>query len=217
MLPIEVTALREQLAQQGVTLVAVSKTQPIDKIQALYEAGQRVFGENRVQELTAKYEQLPQDIEWHLIGHLQTNKVKYIAPFVQLIHSVDSLHLLVEINKQAAKCGRVIRCLLQFWVAQEETKFGLTWQEATELLQSPQFANLHNVEIVGIMGMASITDDAAQTRREFDQLRSYFEQLRQQFFSQQASFSTVSMGMSGDYRMAIEAGSTMVRLGTLLF
>jgi PLP dependent protein len=199
------------------TLVAVSKTHPPERILELYALGQRVFGENRVQELTAKYEALPKDIDWHLIGHLQTNKVKYVAPFVRLIHSVDRLELLREIDKQAAKCGRVIDCLLQFHIAAEESKFGLTEAEADALLQDPVYATLGHVRLCGVMGMATFTDDMEQVRSEFRQLRGIFERLRARYFPQAEYFKEISMGMSGDWEMALEEGSTMVRIGSLLF
>ncbi len=206
-----------QLAPTQTKLIAVSKTHPPEQVMELYDQGQHIFGENRVQELVAKYEALPKDIEWHLIGHLQTNKVKYIAPFVACIQSVDSWKLLEEIDKQAAKKGRVIDCLLQFHVAEEETKFGLDMAEAEELLQNPDFQNLKNVRITGVMGMATFTDDQTQVRREFQHLRSIFEELKVRFFAEQPSFKEISMGMSGDYLLAIAEGSTMVRVGTLLF
>lgn len=207
----------QQLAPTQTKLIAVSKTHPPERVMELYNQGQRIFGENRVQELTTKYEALPKDIDWHLIGHLQTNKVKYIAPFVACIHSVDSLKLLAEIDKQAAKHGRVIDCLLQFHIAEEETKFGLDEAEAAELLQSPDFQALKNVRITGVMGMATFTDDQVQVQREFRQLKRIFDNLKTRFFQNQPSFKEISMGMSGDYLLAVEEGSTMVRVGTLLF
>ena len=200
-----------------VTLVAVSKTQAISAIQEAYDFGQRVFGENKVQELVDKYPLLPKDIKWHVIGHLQTNKVKYIAPFVALIHSVDSLKLLQEINKQALNKERTIDCLLQFHVAQEETKFGLSIEEAQEFLDSIDFALLKNVRIVGIMGMASFTSDSNQVRGEFKTLKSMFDQLKSDYFSTENSFKEISMGMSGDFQLAIEEGSTIVRVGSSIF
>lgn len=211
-----------QLAPTQTKLIAVSKTHPPQRVLALYDRGQRIFGENKVQELVAKYEALPKDIEWHLIGHLQTNKVKYIAPFVACIQSVDSWRLLAEIDRQAAKLDRVIDCLLQFRMAEEETKFGLDETEAVELLQNPDFQALKNVRITGVMGMATFTDDQVQVRREFQHLRGIFEKLKARFFAacpfgEQASFKEISMGMSGDYLLAIAEGSTMVRVGTLLF
>ena len=200
-----------------VTLVAVSKTQTVSAIQEAYDFGQRVFGENKVQELADKYTLLPKDIKWHVIGHLQTNKVKYIAPFVALIHSVDSLKLLQEINKQALKNERTIDCLLQFHIAQEETKFGLSIEEAQEFLDSIDFALLKNVRIVGIMGMASFTSDSNQVRGEFKTLKSIYDQLKSDYFSAENSFKEISMGMSGDFQLAIEEGSTIVRVGSSIF
>lgn len=198
-------------------LIAVSKTKPKEALQALYDLGQRDFGENRVQEMLEKFEQLPQDIRWHLIGSLQRNKVKYIAPFVHLIHSIDSLKLLKEIDKQAAKEERIIDGLLQFHIAQEETKAGFRIEEACELLESEDYKNMQNVRLVGVMGMASFTRYQPQVQREFEQLQHYFTQLKADYFSEQESFKELSMGMSGDYELALEAGSTMVRVGSLLF
>lgn len=200
-----------------VTLVAVSKTKPISDIQEAYAAGQRHFGENKVQEMAEKEEALPKDIFWHLIGHLQTNKVKYIAKFVHCIHSLDSLKLAQEINKQAKKHNRTIDCLLQFHIAQEETKFGLNLHEAKALLENESFKSLQHIRITGIMGMASFVDDTAQIRQEFKSLKAIFNQLKDQFFSDSASFKEVSMGMSGDYLEAIEEGSTLVRVGSSIF
>lgn len=200
-----------------VTLVAVSKTQTVSAIQEAYDFGQRVFGENKVQELADKYTLLPKDIKWHVIGHLQTNKVKYIAPFVTLIHSVDSLKLLQEINKQALNNERIIDCLLQFHIAQEETKFGLSIEETQEFLDSIDFALLKNVRIVGIMGMASFTSDSNQVRGEFKTLKSIYDQLKSDYFSAENSFKEISMGMSGDFQLAIEEGSTIVRVGSSIF
>jgi pyridoxal phosphate enzyme (YggS family) len=202
---------------ENVTLVAVSKTQPISAIQEAYDNGQRVFGENKVQELVDKFPLLPNDIKWHLIGHLQSNKVKYIASFVALIHSVDSLKLLQEINKQALNNERIIDCLLQFHVAEEDTKFGLTLEEAKEFLDSIDFALLKNIRIVGIMGMASFTNDTNQVRSEFQALKNIFNQLKTDYFSTESSFKEISMGMSGDFQIAIEEGSTMVRVGSSIF
>ncbi|HLP54601.1 MAG TPA: YggS family pyridoxal phosphate-dependent enzyme [Fluviicola sp.] len=200
-----------------VQLIAVSKTKPVELIREVYQAGQRAFGENKVQEMTEKYEQLPKDIQWHLIGHLQTNKVKYIAPFVHLIHAVDSLKLLQEIEKQAAKCGRVIPCLLQFHIAEEETKFGLDFSEAEEILQSREFIEMQHVQIVGLMGMASYTDNQEQIRDEFRNLNNYFQIIKSHYFKFNPDFKHLSMGMSGDFELAIEEGSTMVRIGSTLF
>lgn len=201
----------------SVTLVAVSKTKPLELLKEAYAAGQRHFGENRVQELEEKYNALPKDICWHMIGHLQSKKVKTIAPFVHLIHGVDSFKLLAEINKQALKNNRTINCLLQFFIAQEETKFGFDLEEALEMLGSDEFAALKNVRLVGIMGMATFTDDADQIRTEFKTLASYFEQLKSTHFSNEPSFKEISMGMSDDYAIAIEEGSTMVRIGSAIF
>jgi PLP dependent protein len=200
-----------------VQLIAVSKTKPVSAILEAYAAGQRAFGENKVQEMTDKYEQLPKDVQWHLIGHLQTNKVKYIAPFVHMIHAVDSLKLLQEIDKQAKKNDRVISCLLQFHIAAEETKFGLDFSEAEELLQSREFVELQNVRIAGLMGMATFTDDEEQVRDEFRNLNNYFQIIKSHYFRFNPEFRHLSMGMSGDYRIAIEEGSTMVRIGSTLF
>ena len=200
-----------------VCLVAVSKTKPIGAILEKYNQGQRIFGENKVQELVAKYEGLPKDIEWHLIGHLQTNKVKYIAPFVSLIHSIDSLKLLKEVNKEAKKNNRVINCLLQFHIAQEETKYGLNLEEVKTLLESEEFIQMENVSVVGIMGMASFSDDENQVREEFRILENTFSILKSHYFKFNNNFKEISMGMSGDYKIAIEEGSTMIRVGSLIF
>jgi hypothetical protein len=201
----------------NVCLVAVSKTKPVSDLQEAYDAGQRHFGENKVQEMCDKYEVLPNDICWHLIGHLQTNKVKYIAPFVHLIHSVDSLKLLIEIDKQASKNNRVIDLLLQFHIAQEDTKFGLNILEANELLASEEFKNFENVRVVGVMGMASFTDDISVVHAEFASLREIFGEIKNSFFKNDSFFKEISMGMSGDYELAIEEGSTMVRVGSSIF
>lgn len=203
--------------KDGVTLIAVSKTKPATLIQEAYEAGQRHFGENKVQEMAEKAALLPKDIRWHLIGHLQSNKVKYIAPFVHLIHSVDSLKLLSEIDKQAKKNNRVIDCLLQFHIAQEETKFGLNLQEAHSLLTSSEFLEMKNVRIIGVMGMASFTNDEQQVKLEFSNLNGIFSQLKKDFFSLDENFRERSMGMSGDYLLAMQEGSTMVRIGSTIF
>lgn len=200
-----------------VKLVAVSKTKPVELIKEAYDAGQRAFGENKVQEMVAKQSELPADIEWHLIGHLQSNKVKYIASFVHLIHSVDSLKLLEVINKEGEKNGRVINCLLQFHIAQEETKFGLDMAEAEALLDSDSFKQMKNVAICGIMGMASFTENEMQVRKEFGLLKSYFESLRSKFFANSPIFTIISCGMSGDYRLAVDEGSNMIRVGSSIF
>lgn len=202
---------------EGVRLVAVSKYHPVEALQEAYNAGQRIFGESKVQELTAKYEQLPADIEWHFIGHLQTNKVKNIAPFVSLIHGVDTYKLLCEINRQGQRFGRIIPCLLQLHVAQEETKFGFTPEECLQMLSEGEWRTLPYVSIRGLMGMASNTDDTAQVSREFATLSSVFTQIKTQFFADRKEFSQLSMGMSDDYPLAIEQGSTLVRVGSRIF
>ncbi len=202
---------------ESVSLVAVSKTKPIEDVQKAYDAGQRIFGENKVQELREKHPALPKDIEWHMIGHMQTNKVKYIAPFISLIHGVESFKLLKEINKQAFKNNRIIKVLLQFHIAYESTKFGLQVEEANDLLISSDFQNLKNIEITGVMGMASFINDKAQVRSEFSHLNTIFNQLKKSFFINQDSFKTISMGMSGDYPIAIEEGSNMIRVGSSIF
>lgn len=205
------------------TLVAVSKTKPAEDIQALYDLGHRDFGENYVQELTQKHEQLPKDIRWHFIGHLQSNKVKYIAPFVHLIHGVDSYNLLKEINKQALKNNRVIDCLLQVYIAKEETKFGLDENELDDLLQASPINQLTNIQITGLMGMASFSDNMDIVRSEFKYLKSLFDRYAQpQTYPEHSrrtnhKFQTLSMGMSADYKTALEEGSNMVRIGSLLF
>jgi len=202
---------------ENVKLIAVSKTKPKEAIIEAYEGGYKVFGENKPQELKQKSEDLPKDIEWHFIGHLQTNKVKYIAGFVHLIHAVDSMKLLNEINKQALKNERVINCLLQFHIAEEESKFGYSLQEAKEMLRSEDFKALKGINIVGVMGMATFTDNQEQVRSEFKQLNSNFETLKSDFFNDKKDFTEISMGMSGDYQLAIEEGSTMVRVGSSIF
>lgn len=201
----------------GVRLVAVSKFKPAEDISALYQHGQRVFGENHAQEMKAKHEILPQDIEWHFIGHLQTNKVKYIAPYVSMIHSIDSFDLLKEVNKHAAKHNRVIPCLLQFHIASEETKFGFSQAECEEMLQSADFQELKNVKIHGVMGMATFTDNQEQVRREFHHLHQIFDELKTHFFSQNPDFKELSMGMTEDYPIAIQEGSTLIRIGSAIF
>ncbi|MCC7465922.1 MAG: YggS family pyridoxal phosphate-dependent enzyme [Saprospiraceae bacterium] len=206
-----------KIQQHHARLVAVSKTHPAEKILEIYRQGQRVFGENRPQEMQEKQSLLPADIQWHMIGHLQTNKVKYIAPYVAMIHSVDSLKLLQEIDRQAQKHNRVIDCLLQFHIATEESKFGLDEQEAVALLESAEYAALHHVRLCGVMGMATFTDDQQQVRREFRQLKSIFDRLKARFFAGDDHFREISMGMSGDWEMALEEGSTLVRIGSLIF
>ncbi len=200
-----------------VKLVAVSKTKPVEDIVEAYNAGQRIFGENKVQELIYKQPELPGDIQWHFIGHMQTNKVKFIAPFVSMIEAVDSLKLLREIDKQAAKNHRTINCMMQFHIAGEDTKFGLDLDEAGEILESPDFKELKNVNICGVMGMATFTDDMGQVRGEFRNLKKIFDELKSRYFSASDEFKEISMGMSGDYQIAIEEGSTMVRIGSLIF
>ena len=202
---------------QSVQLVAVSKTKPNEAILEAYDAGQRVFGENKVQELCRKFDELPKDIKWHFIGHLQTNKVKYVAPFISLIHGVDSLKLLSYINKEAKKANRIIDCLLQFHIAGESSKFGLSIEEARELLDSENFHSLKNIRIAGVMGMATFTDDMDQVRDEFKTLKGYFEFLKKEYFINDPDFTDISMGMSDDYLIAIEEGSTMVRVGSRIF
>jgi len=199
-----------------VTLIAVTKTHPVDKLMEVYDAGHKIFGENKVQEMCDKYEVLPKDIEWHLIGHLQTNKVKYIAPFVRLIHSVDSLKLLQEINKQALKNNRIIDCLLQIYIADEETKFGLSFEEAEALINSEEMKKMENIRISGFMGMATNTDDQGQIRTEFRSLKHFFDKHKAHKTSN-FSLLTLSMGMSSDYHIAIEEGSNMVRIGSSIF
>lgn len=199
-----------------VTLVAVSKTKPVRDLLEAYQAGQRIFGENKIQEMTEKWEQLPKDIEWHMIGHVQSNKVKYMAPYVALIHGVDSLKLLQEINKQAAKNNRVIDCLLQIHIAEEETKFGLDASELEAILNAASFHSLQNIKVIGIMGMATFTEDNAQIQKEFQFLKSLFDQYQSVQWPN-FKLQTLSMGMSGDYDLAIACGSTMVRIGSSIF
>jgi len=202
---------------EKVKLVAVSKTKPATMILDVYNLGHRVFGENKVQELLDKYEKLPKDIEWHFIGHLQTNKVKFIAPFISLIHGVDSLKLLHEINKKAAENNRVIDCLLQIYIAKEESKFGLDENEVLELLNSEEFKKFENIRIIGLMGMATYTVEDIVVFNEFNELAIMFEKIKFLFFSDKEYFKEISMGMSGDYKLAIKAGSTMVRIGSGIF
>jgi pyridoxal phosphate enzyme (YggS family) len=213
----KINEFKLSLEPKGVKFIAVSKTKPLESIQEAYDAGQRVFGENHVQELVEKAEALPKDIEWHLIGHLQSNKVKYIAPFVSLIHSVDSLKLAQEINKQGLKNNRVIDCLLQVYIADEETKFGLGYDELIELLRSEEFANLTHCRIVGLMGIATNTDSQRQINEEFRELTVLFNGIKQSYFRQAEYFKEISMGMSSDYELAIENGSTMIRIGSTIF
>ncbi|MEZ5007579.1 MAG: YggS family pyridoxal phosphate-dependent enzyme [Chitinophagales bacterium] len=198
-------------------LVAVSKTKPNEDILTIYNAGHKVFGENKVQELVDKYDQLPKDIEWHFIGHLQRNKVKYIAPFVHLIHGVDSLRLAKEINKQGASNERRIKILLQMHIAEESTKFGFDLQELTDILETKELQSLSNIEICGLMGMATFTDDTHQVNNEFKSLHEHFLNIKSQYFSDQVSFKEISMGMSGDYEIALQNGSTIIRVGSAIF
>lgn len=208
--------LRQQIPAT-VKIVAVSKTNPVSAIMEAYNAGQRMFGENRVQEMLQKIEVLPTDIEWHLIGHLQTNKVKLVVPVADTIQSVDSFRLLKTINAEALKINRTVRCLLQFFIADEETKYGFSMDEAEEMLDSDDFRSMKSVRICGVMGMATFTDDTEKIRREFRHLAGCYKQLKSRFFAEEEKFSEVSMGMSGDYEIAIGEGSTMVRIGSLIF
>lgn len=202
---------------ENVKLVAVSKTKPNADIMEAYQSGQRIFGENKVQDLTLKFETLPKDIQWHFIGHLQTNKIKFIAPFISLIHAVDSFKLLKTIDKEAAKNNRVIDCLFQFHIADEESKFGLSFNKAMAILKSADFEELKNVRIVGVMGMATYTDNVEQIGNEFKTLKNIFEQLKNDYFNEDQYFLEISMGMSDDYKIAVEQGSTMVRIGSTIF
>ncbi len=201
----------------NVRLVAVSKTKPNEDILTAYHSGHKIFGENKVQELVKKYEDLPKDIEWHFIGHLQTNKVKYLASFVAMIHGVDSLKLLKAINKEAKKNKRKISCLLQLYIADESTKFGFSFEEVKEMLGSDELKSLTNIEICGVMGMATYTDDEAQIRNEFKNLARIFKTLKNEYFSTSENFTEISMGMSDDYRIALEEGSTIIRVGSKIF
>ena len=213
------TNLKEVLNDlpQDVRLVAVSKFHPAEAIQAAYDAGQRIFGESKVQEMDEKHGKLPEDIEWHFIGHLQTNKVKYIAPYVALIHAVDSYKLLVEVNKQASKANRIIPCLLEIHIAQEESKYGFTFESCRTFLQEEAWKELTNVRIEGVMGMATNTDDENEIRKEFESLHRFFNELKENYFKEQPYFKEISMGMSHDYKIAVAAGSTMVRVGSKIF
>ncbi|HEY9045227.1 MAG TPA: YggS family pyridoxal phosphate-dependent enzyme [Ohtaekwangia sp.] len=215
-IPTNLDSFRKNLSV-NCQLIAVSKTQPVESIREAYDAGQRVFGENKVQELAPKYEALPKDIQWHLIGHLQSNKVKYIASFVHLIHSIDSLKLLEEVNKQAIKVQRTIDCLLQLHIASEETKFGFSEEEVMEMLTSDAFKKLSNIRIIGLMGMATFTENQEQIRREFRGLKSFFEKLKTTALPSTVMMKELSMGMSSDYKIAMEEGSTMIRVGTAIF
>jgi pyridoxal phosphate enzyme (YggS family) len=212
-----IKSLKNETNQLKVSLVAVSKTKPAEEVQQAYDAGQRLFGENMVQELVEKYEVLPKDIQWHLIGHLQSNKVKYIAPFISMIQSVDSLKLLQEIDKHAKKHGRIIDCLLQVYIADEETKFGLGFDEVIELMRSEELLSFKNIRIRGLMGIATNTDNEKQVKDEYHELKTFFDGIKQSFFRKDEAFDTLSMGMSADYKIAIEQGSNMVRLGSTIF
>ncbi|CAM1365459.1 YggS family pyridoxal phosphate enzyme [Tenacibaculum litoreum] len=214
-----ITGIKENLQKikstlpENVTLVAVSKTKPIADLQEAYDAGQRVFGENKIQEMVAKYDELPKDIKWHMIGHLQRNKVKYMAHFVDLIHGVDSFKTLKEINKQAKKHNRAINCLLQARIAKEDTKFGLPFEDIENILASEELKELENIKIVGLMGMATFTDNQEQLQEEFSSLANFFNKNKESY----PNLETLSMGMSGDYELAIKNGSTMVRIGSSIF
>ncbi|MGY5353854.1 YggS family pyridoxal phosphate-dependent enzyme [Wenyingzhuangia sp. IMCC45467] len=198
---------------KGVTLVAVSKTKPVQDLQEAYNAGQRIFGENKIQEMVEKYEVLPKDISWHMIGHLQSNKVKYMAHFVDLIHGVDKFSTLKEIDKQAKKHNRIINCLLQLKIAEEDSKFGLSKEEILDILNSDDYSSLQNINVVGLMGMASFVDNENQIKQEFSSLKTFYDELKTKY----THFDTISMGMSGDYELAIEQGSNMVRVGSAIF
>ncbi|RLJ64272.1 hypothetical protein CLV86_1388 [Lacinutrix venerupis] len=206
----------KQSLPEHVTLVAVSKTKPISDLMEAYNIGQRVFGENKIQEMVEKYKEMPKDIKWHMIGHVQRNKVKYMAEFVSLIHGVESFKLLKEINKQAKKHDRVIDCLLQIKIAEEDSKFGMTPQDASTILQSEDFSALKNIKITGVMGMATFTNNTLQIEKEFKLLKTVFDELKL-LNSTNCKLETISMGMSGDYNLAIECGSTMVRVGSSIF
>ncbi|MDY6395629.1 MAG: YggS family pyridoxal phosphate-dependent enzyme [Bacteroidales bacterium] len=212
----KIVEIKKQIPE-GVTLVAVSKTKPIEDIMQAYDEGQRVFGENKAQEMKEKQALLPKDIQWHMLGHLQENKVKYIVPFVSLIHSVDSLKILHAINKRAIICERVVDCLLEIDISHEETKFGLSKDELYKLLSSPEYEQMKNIRVCGLMGIGSITDDNSKTREEFRGLRALYSEIKDKFFAGKDYFRHVSMGMSGDYDIAIEEGSTIVRIGSKIF
>lgn len=212
----KIVEIKKQIPE-GVTLVAVSKTKPIEDIMQAYDEGQRVFGENKAQEMKEKQALLPKDIQWHMLGHLQENKVKYIVPFVSLIHSVDSLKILQAINKRAIICERVVDCLLEIDISHEETKFGLSKDELYNLLSSPEYEQMKNIRVCGLMGIGSITDDNSKTREEFRGLRALYSEIKDKFFAGKDYFRHVSMGMSGDYDIAIEEGSTIVRIGSKIF
>lgn len=212
----QIRAIKNGLPQ-NVRLVAVSKFHPINALQEAYDSGQRVFGESKVQEMTQKYEALPKDIEWHFIGHLQTNKIKYMAPYVSLIHGVDSYKLLVEINKQALKANRIISCLLQIHIAKEETKFGFSTDECIKMLEEGNWKTLNNIQIAGVMGMATNTEDESCIANEFGTLANFFQYIKNNYFPNNPNFKEISMGMSDDYPIAIEKGSTLIRIGSKIF
>lgn len=213
MLSENINKIQHFLADKACTLVAVTKTHPVETLQEAYDLGLRIFGENRVQEMVSKFNDLPKDIEWHQIGHLQSNKVKMIAPFVSLIHSIDSTELLAEVNKQAIKNNRTIDCLLQIYIASEDTKFGFSYEEAQSLLKENLAILFPNVKIIGLMGMATNTDNEQQVRSEFRNLKTFFDTKKSAY----PTLKVLSMGMSGDYQMAIEEGSNMVRVGSAIF
>lgn len=202
---------------EGVRLVAVTKTKPPEIIEEAYISGHKIFGENKVQELVQKYEKMPKDIEWHFIGHLQSNKTKYIVPFVSMIHGIDSFKILQAVNKEAARHDRTIPCLLQFHIARESTKFGLSREEAIDILESGALSEMKNIRIAGVMGMATFTDDTVMVRGEFRMLREIFEELKRNYFTEDPLFKEISMGMSDDYNIAVEEGSTIVRIGSIIF
>lgn len=216
-------SVRENLLQvksqvpDNVCLIAVSKTKPVEAIQEAYDCGQRVFGENKAQEMRDKHAVLPQDIQWHMIGHLQENKIKYIIPYVTMIHSIDSLKLLKEVNKKAIQCERVVDCLIEMDISHEDSKFGLSIEELRDMLEGEDFQAMNNVRICGLMGIGSITDDREKTRQEFRNLKNMFEDIRKEYFQDKEYFTHISMGMSGDYDIAIEEGSTFVRVGSKIF
>jgi pyridoxal phosphate enzyme (YggS family) len=212
-----IAGFQEILQGTNCKLIAVSKTKPEELLMEAYDAGQRIFGENKVQELVGKYENLPKDIQWHMIGHLQSNKVKYIAPFVHLIHSVDSLKLLKEINKQGAKNNRIIDCLIQVYIADEDTKFGLSESELLELIHNDQFKVMNNIRITGLMGMATNTNDQSQIKSEFRSLKTFFDKLQTELNMNNVELKEISMGMSGDYDIAVKEGSTLIRVGSSIF
>lgn len=214
---VENLAMLNAKIPEGVRIVVVSKTKTVDEILEVYNTGHRIFGENKAQEMEMKFKLLPHDIEWHFIGHLQGNKVRMIAPFVSVIHSIDSLRLLSEVNKEAKKAGHTIRCLLQFHIAREETKFGLDLDEAVRLLGSEEFKAMTNIRITGVMGMATFSEDENLVRAEFRELKNIFLYLKKKYFISDPGFADISMGMSGDYPIAIEEGSTLVRIGTAVF